>query len=84
MINPSTPLLTTSYNLPSGRVLKKQGTRFSLKIPYSTPLLKADVRELSVRIILPECAKNVRFILPDGVDQPSLDYRWELKIGCHG
>ena len=64
-----------SYNLPSGRVLKKQGTRFSLTIPYSTPLRNADIRDLSVRVILPECAKNVRFVLPEGVEQPSLDYR---------
>ena len=64
------------YNLPSGRVLKKQGSRFSLKVPYSTPITNADVRELSVRVILPECVKNVRFVLPEGVAQPTLDYRY--------
>lgn len=56
-------------------MLKKQGTRFSLTIPYSTPLRNADIRDLSVRVVLPECAKNVRFVLPEGVEQPSLDYR---------
>ncbi len=71
--------MTISYNLPSGRVLKKQGSRFSLKVPYSTPITNADVRELSVRVILPECVKNVRFVLPEGVAQPTLDYRY-VKI----
>ena len=56
-------------------MLKKEGRRFLLTVPYSTPLTKADVRELSVRVVLPECVKNVKFELPEGVEEPSLDYR---------
>lgn len=68
-------LVRRRYNLPSGRVLRKQGSRYSLSVPFSTPLNGGDVRELSVRIILPECVKNVKFVLPDGVEEPTLDYR---------
>ena len=56
-------------------MLKKEGRRFRLTVPYSTPLTQADVRELSVRVVLPECVKNVQFELPEGVAEPSLDYR---------
>ena len=63
------------YNLHSGRVLRKENNRFQLKVPYSTPLMQADVAELSVRVVLPECVKNVQFELPEGVEQPTLDYR---------
>ena len=64
------------YNLPSARVLKKQGTRYSLTVPFSTPIEKVDVRELTVRVILPECVKNVKFSLPEGVEQSSESRRY--------
>ena len=64
-----------SYNLPSGTVLKKQGSRYSLTVPFSTPLQDADIVNLQVRLVLPECVRNVKFVLPEGVDEPTLDYR---------
>lgn len=56
-------------------MLRKERNRFQLKVPYSTPLMQADVAELSVRVVLPECVKNVKFELPEGVEEPTLDYR---------
>ena len=65
-----------SYNLPSNRVLKKEGEHFSLTVPFSTPIEKVDVQELSVRVILPECVKNVQFVLPEGVEQEPMQKRF--------
>ena len=65
-----------SYNLPSGRVLKKEGSRYSLSVPFASPLEKADTQELVVRVILPEYARNVHFVLPEGVTGPTEDHRF--------
>lgn len=65
-----------SYNLPSNRVLKKQGHRYSLTIPFSSPLENSDIQELVVRVILPECIKNVKFTMPEGVSEPTFDRRY--------
>ena len=67
-----------SYNLPSGRVLKKEGSRYSLSVPFASPLEKADTQELVVRVILPEYARNVHFVLPEGVTGPTEDHRCVL------
>ena len=67
-----------SYNLPSGRVLKKDGSRYSLSVPFASPLEKADTQELVVRVILPEYARNVHFVLPEGVTGPTEDHRCVL------
>ena len=64
------------YNLPSNRVLKKQGSRYSLTIPFSSPLENCDIQELSVRVVLPECIKNVKYTLPEGVSEPTVDTRY--------
>ena len=69
-------MFISSYNLPSNRVLKKQGSRYSLTIPFNSPLEDCDIKELSVRVILPECIKNVKFSVPEGVSQPTLDRRY--------
>lgn len=69
------------YNMPSGRVLKKEGRRYSLTVPFDSQLEKADTVELVVRVILPEYAKNVHFVLPEGVAEPTLDHRCERKGG---
>ena len=63
--------------MPSGRVLKKEGCHYSLTVPFDSQLEKADTVELVVRVILPEYAKNVHFVLPEGVSEPTLDHRWE-------
>ena len=69
------------YNMPSGRVLKKEGRRYSLTVPFDSQLEKADTVELVVRVILPEYAKNVHFVLPEGVAEPTLDHRCERGSG---
>ena len=74
-----------SYNLPSNRVLKKQGSRYSLTVPFSSPLEESDIRELVVRVVLPECIKNVKFTLPEGVSEPTLERRYTyLDTGMEG
>ncbi|CBK20403.2 uncharacterized protein [Blastocystis hominis] len=64
------------YNLPSNRVLKKEGEHFSLTVPFSTPIEQVDVQELTVRVILPECVKNVEFSLPEGVEAMPVQKRF--------
>ena len=68
--------IKTRYNLPSNRVLKKEGEHFSLTVPFSTPIEQVDVQELTVRVILPECVKNVEFVLPEGVEAMPVQKRF--------
>ena len=56
--------------------MKKQGSRYSLTVPFSSPLEGCDIEDLSVRVILPECVKNVKYTIPEGVSDPILSSRY--------
>ena len=66
-------------------MLKKQGSRYSLTVPFSSPLEGCDIEDLSVRVILPECVKNVKYTIPEGVSDPILSSRYTyLDTGMEG
>lgn len=59
------------YNIPAHRALSvdsRDPTSFVLNISFSTSFAQASVDEITVRVILPEGATNVRYVAPFAVD----------------
>lgn len=63
------------YNLPVSQFLsrgtKAQSTRYQLKAKFGSPFQIANVDDMTVRVIIPEGASNIKVHLPFEVDEES-------------
>ncbi|KAL8011018.1 putative ribophorin I [Plasmopara halstedii] len=59
------------YSVPTYSVLTHVDNKFKLKVDFSTPVQGASVDDLTVKVILPEGATNVRATVPFGLDSQS-------------
>lgn len=53
-----------------------KGDRFTVKVPFMTPISDVAVDKASLKVILPEGARNVQVKLPFQVDEQSFSRKW--------
>lgn len=64
------------YTLPSSTVMVRNGNEYNMVMEFSTPIKEATVDALTLKVILPEGAKNIRIHLPFQVDAQSETKRY--------
>lgn len=62
---------TTGYNLPTHPFLSTQGDLYRLTTKFSVPFDFAPVDQLTLKVVIPEGAKDVKVTLPFDVDSES-------------
>jgi len=63
------------YNLPTEAGLSYDGSRYKLEMEFSVPFPTVWVKELTVKVILPEGAKDIKADIPFEVDEESRSSR---------
>lgn len=63
------------YSVPTAGVLIRKGNSYSLKMAISTPIEEATVDDLTVKVILPEGATNIKLNVPFKTESQSQTIR---------